>query len=269
MPNSMNQSYIQQFNTEVKLAYANSSLLYPHVLKRTNVVGSTDRFPKLAGVTANTKAVGADLTILEAAHSYVDVTLSDAYVPLLIDKLDELKTNVDTRKNYSETIANAMGEKVDQIIVAAATAGTVTTTTTAGGFTFQKLREVITYFNNKRVPTKDRVIVVGATELGAALDEQKLTSADYTTIQAIMKGEINQAMGLTWVVMPDDFIPVNTAVASCFAFHKKAIGVSVGKEPSTEINFVPMKHAHLLTGTLSMGAVIVDGNGVIEIPCAR
>lgn len=269
MANSIDQSFIKQFNTEVKLAYALESQLMPVVRKHTNVTGSTDRFQKLGGVVANTKARGAALTVLDAAHTYVDVTLTDAYVPLRIDSLDTFKTNIDVRSEYSKTIANAMAKKVDEIIIAAATAGSVTTTTTAGGFTFAKLLEVITYFNNKRVPNKDRVIVVGATDLAAALNETKLTSADYVTIQALMKGEINQAMGLTWVVMPDDMIPTATSVASCFAFAKDAIGVSVGKEPSTRIDYSVEYASDLLLGTLSMGAAIVDGDGVIEMPCAR
>lgn len=268
MANSIDQSFIKQFNTEVKLAYALESQLMPVVRKHMNVVGSTDRFQKLGGISANTKSRSADLTFLEATHSYVDVTLADAYVPLIIDSLDVFKTNVDTQKEYSKTIANAMAKKCDEIIVAAATAGSVTTTTTAGGFTFAKLREVIKYFTNNRVPTKDRVIVVGGSQLAEILAITELTSADYASINAVMKGEVNQAMGLTWVVMPDDMIPTATSVASCFAFSKDAIGVSVGQEPKTRIDYSVDKAADVLLGTLSMGAAIIDGAGVVEIPCA-
>lgn len=269
MANTIDQSFITQFNTEVKLAYATGSLLMPHVRKHENVVGSADRFQKLGGVVANTKSRAAALTILEAAHTYVDVTLVDSYVPLMIDSLDNFKTNVDTQREYSKTIANALGVICDRVIVAAATAGTNTTTTTAGGLTFQKLREVIKYFINNKVPTKDRVIVVGGTELSAMLDEPKLTSADYVSIQALMKGEINQAMGLTWVVMPDDMIPMASTTASCFAYAKDALGVSVGQNPTTRIDYSPIHAADILLGSLSMGAAIIESAGIIEIPCVR
>lgn len=268
MANTVDQSFIKQFNTEVKLAYANDSLLMPHVRKHPNVVGSTDQFPILGRVTANTKARSAQLTMLEPAHTFATVTLADAYVPLMIDSLDNLKTNVDLRKEYSTTIANALGRKADEVIVTAATAGTVTTTTVAGGFTYQKLREVIKYFTNNRVPTGNRVLVIGGTQLAEALAISELTNADYNSINAIMKGEVDSAMGMKWIITPDDLLPVATGVASCFAYDKQALGVSIGQEPKTRIDYSPIHAADILLGSLSMGAVIVDGAGVIEIPCA-
>lgn len=269
MANSQDQSFISQFNTEVKLAYALNSQLMPVVRKHTNVVGSTDRFQKIGNVAANTKSRNAALTFLEAAHTYVDVTLADAYVPLLVDKLDELKTNIDMQKEYSSIIATALGKKADEIIITAATAGTTTIPTTAGGLTYAKILEVVTYFNNKRVPMGNRHLAIGATDLAAALAISQFTSADYNTLQAVMKGEINQALGLKWVIMPDDMIPTASNVASCFAFDTMALGVSVGQEPKTQIDWNPERFAHQLVGTLSMGAAIVDGDGVVEIPCAR
>lgn len=267
MANSIPQSFITQFNTGVKLAYANKSLFYPLVKKHTNVIGSTDRFQKLGGVVANTKARSADLTFLEALHSYVDVTLADAYVPLIIDSLDKFKTNIDVQADYVATISNALSLKVDQIIIAAATAGTTTITTTAGGFTMAKLSEVIQYFIDNRVPTTDRVLAIGSKQLAEALQITQLTSSDYNTLMSIMKGEINQAMGMTWVVTPD--LPLVTTTRSCLAFHKDALGVSVCQEPTTRIDYSVDKAANVLLGSLSMGAAIIDAAGVVEIPCTE
>lgn len=264
---TIDTSFISQFNTEVKLAYANKSLLYPHVKKHTNVIGSTDKFQTLGSIVANTKTRNADLTFLEPAHAQVTVTLEDAYVPLIVDSLDELKTNIDLRKDYVQAIANAMSKKVDDIIIAAGTANATTITTTAGGLTMAKISEVIMYFTSNRVPTQDRVFVIGAKQLAEALQVTQLTSSDYSTLMAVMKGEINTAMGMTWVVTPD--LPLAVGVRSCFAFHKDSIGVSVGQEPKTRIDYSPDKAANVMLGSLSMGAKIIDATGVVEIPCTE
>lgn len=267
MPNTIDQSFIAQFNSDVKLAYGHASLLYPHVKKHLNVVGSTDKFQTVGNIAANTKARGADLTFLDPLHAQVTVTLEDVYASILVDGLDELKTNIDLRADYVKQISKALGVATDGIIISAATANATTITTTAGGFTYAKLTEVVQYFVENEVPAEDRVLVIGSKQLSEALNSTQLTSSDYNTLMAVMKGEINQAMGMSWIVTKR--LPVALGVRSCFAYHKDAIGVSVGQEAKTRIDYSPDKAANVLLGTLSMGAKIIDATGVVEIPCTE
>ena len=50
-----------------------------------------------------------------------------------------------------------------------------------------------------------------------------------------------------------------------FAYHTSAVGLAVGSDVSTEVNYVPQKVAHLITAHMSMGAVVIDDNGVYEL----
>ena len=50
-----------------------------------------------------------------------------------------------------------------------------------------------------------------------------------------------------------------------FAYHSSAIGLGVGSDVQTEVNYVPQKVAHLVTAHMSMGAIGIDDNGIYEV----
>jgi hypothetical protein len=53
------------------------------------------------------------------------------------------------------------------------------------------------------------------------------------------------------------------------AFHKSSLGMGVGSDVRTEVNYIPEKVAHLTTSYMSMGAVLIDGDGVRIQKCAE
>ena len=57
----------------------------------------------------------AQVPTMDISHSTVDVTLSDFYAADYVDRLDELKTNIDERQVLSQSAAAALGRKTDQL----------------------------------------------------------------------------------------------------------------------------------------------------------
>ena len=49
------------------------------------------------------------------------------------------------------------------------------------------------------------------------------------------------------------------------AYHTSAVGLGVNADVSTELNYVPEKASHLATSMMSMGAVVINDNGVYEV----
>ena len=49
------------------------------------------------------------------------------------------------------------------------------------------------------------------------------------------------------------------------AYHTSAVGLGINADVSTEINYVPEKAAHLATSMMSMGAVVINDEGVYEL----
>ena len=50
-----------------------------------------------------------------------------------------------------------------------------------------------------------------------------------------------------------------------FAYHTRAIGLGINADVQTEVNYVPQKVAHLATSMMSMGAKVIDDDGVYEV----
>ena len=124
MANTIDQAFITQFESEVHLAYQRmGSKLRNTVRQASNVTGSTAKFQIIGKGTANTKTRNGDVTGMELAHTNVTATLTDHYAPEYIDKLDELKINIDERQSVAQSSAYALGRKTDELIVAAMDAG--------------------------------------------------------------------------------------------------------------------------------------------------
>ena len=49
------------------------------------------------------------------------------------------------------------------------------------------------------------------------------------------------------------------------AYHTSSVGLGVGADVSTELNYVPERVSHLVTSMMSMGAVVIDDNGIYEV----
>ncbi len=253
-------SFNKKYSDDVThLSSQMSSKLMGNTRLHRNVGGSTYDFHKLAGLTAATRAAGsfAEVTGLDATSSVATATLTDHEVPIYIPKFDQLKTNVDAMKEYQVETVAGINRKVDDVIIAAMASGATTTlATTAGGLTFVKLLEAVTFFNTNDVAPEDRIFVVSPKGLSEALAIQQLTSADYMQVQAVMNAGIGKALGMTWVM--SSRLPLATLARTCFAYNKKAVGVAMGKDVSTEINYIPQRVATLVNSTVSLGAVVID-----------
>ncbi|WP_332751826.1 phage capsid protein [Hydrogenophaga sp.] len=264
---TIDQSFIAQFGKEVKHAYQLESKLWGAVRKRQGVIGETSKFQKLGAVSAYTKARNADLTVLEPAHNQVTVTLTDHYATTLADDLDLLKTDVDIKREYVKTVGLSIAQKIDEIIIAALVAGT-SAATAGGALTVDRVLEVKKMFGNAKVPPGGRIYVVGESAMAGFLKDTKVGSSDYNSVKALVQGEVDTYLGFKFITVPDSYLTLNETPTPdtrlCFAFHTDAVGVAVGQDPKTSIEWSPDKHAWWVKAVLSMGAAIVDPAGVVE-----
>ena len=260
-------SFIDQFGAEVKQAYQRAAKLRGTVRSRTGVIGATSAFQKLDALniaTATfTKARGADMPIASGLHSQVVATLADYYQAEAITKLDELKTNVDLRREHVLRLGKGFGRLYDSIIIAALDTTTNATPTTTGGLTVAKVLEAKEIMDGNDVDPEDRYMAVSAKALSDALTEDKLTSSDYQTLKALVQGDIGTAYGFKWIMHTG--LPVATSQRTCFAYHKDAVGIALGRDIEVSVGEVFEKYEVWVRAVLSMGAVMVEDAGVVEI----
>jgi len=266
MATNMPNSFIDQWGAEVHVLYTQkSSKLRDCIRTVTGVTGSTHKFHVFGNVTANTKTRGADVTGLDPSQTVVTATLADAFAPIYIDKLDEIKTNASARAEYVKLSTSALGRYTDDVIIGAFDAATPGTTIAHGstGLTLAKLIQAKQALDEGDVDADDRVLVVSPAAIADILTEEKLTSADYMQVQGIINGEVNKALGFTWKVSTR--LSLNTTTRDCYAFSKSAMALAVGQDLTTTVDWVPEKVAHLVNSYLSLGAVAVDPTGIVKV----
>ena len=274
---SIDQSFITQFESEVKLAYQQmGSKLRNLVRVKSAVTGSTVTFQKLGKGEAAQKARHGDVPLMNAVHSTASATLSDWFAADLVDKLDELKTNIEERQITVQTGAFGLGRKADNLIITAALASIPTaqnitssyTTLGSTGFNKSYAEGVFGKLNDNDVPDDgNRVVVVGSKQWNMLLNITEFASADFVgpnSLPFLAGTTAKRWLNMLWVMHTG--LPTANSAASrtCLAFHKSAIGLGEGQSITTQIDWVPLKAAHLVDNMMSAGAVRIDDEGVVR-----
>ena len=272
MSTSIDQAFIKQFEREVHEAYQRQgSKLRNTVRTISNVNGSSAVFQKVGKGTASTKSTHGMVPVMNLDHTSVEVTLSDYYAGDWIDRLDELKINIDERQVIANAGANALGRKTDELIIdALETASTYSIDDDNTGLNKAKILEAFEMFGENDVPDDgQRFCIVGWKQWSELLAIDEFVNADYIGTDALPFASITQAkMFLGTIFIPHSGLPIDgNDIRSCFWYHKTAIGHAAASDVETDISWHGDRAAHFVNNMMSQGAGLVDGNGVVVINC--
>lgn len=276
MTATIDQAFVKQFEAEVHMAYQRMGSKLKNLVRNVNgVKGNTVQFQKVAKGSASTKARHAEVVAMNSVHSNVTATLSDFYAADYVDKLDELKVNIDERNIVAQNAAYALGRKTDSIITDTFDAGaTALANNSAGsttGMNLDKAQNVFEIFGNNDVPDDgQRYWVVGPKQWSDLLDIDQFSRMEYVGEADLpYKGGMTAKRWLSFMWMGFSGLSVSGGDRYTLAFHKSSLGLGVGSDVRTEVNYIPEKVAHLTTSYMSMGAVLIDGDGVRVQKCAE
>ena len=266
MASSITNAFITQFEAEVHMAYQRMGSKLKNLVRTVNGVnGSTVKFQKVAKGTANTKARHAEVVAMDLAHTAVSATLTDYYAADYVDKLDELKVNIDERQVVAQSSAYALGRKTDEVLIAildAATSIAANVSSSATGMTLIKAKNMMEVFNGLDVPDDNqRYWVVGPKQWSDLLSVDQFSRVEY-----VGPNELPFPSGFTAKRWMGFLFFVHSGLSTSgsdrlnLAFHKSAIGLGIGSDVRTEVNYIPEKVSHLITSMLSLGSVEIDGN---------
>ncbi len=265
-----------EFDDEVKHAYQTmGSKLENTVTVRNNVVGDTYKFRAMTKGLANQKPSQADVTPMDINHSLITCTLENWVAPEYTDIFDQATVNFDEQRELAQTIAGALGRRKDQLIIDKLVAATPTNQVSVneGGantnLNVAKLRKASAFLNDAGVPTMDRHILVSANGLSGLLGETAATSADFNTVRALVQGELDTFVGFKFHIIEtrsEGGLPVAAGdVRTSFAYHREALGLAVGVDIKTEVNYIAQKTSWLANGLMKAGAAIREDLGTVEI----
>ena len=265
MANTIAQAFIKQFESEVHLAYQRMGSKLRGTVRTSNVSGSSARFQKIGAGTASTKTRNGDVSTMELAHTYVETSMADYYAPELIDKLDELKLNINERQAVAQSAAGALGRKTDEIIITALDTGANATqindiTSALEKADFLTLFET---FGAAEIPEDgQRYLALSPAGFADLYNITEFANADYVGSDNLpFAGGVSMKNFMGFNVFSTGAV----AGGKNYAYHSSAVGLGVNADVQSEVNYVPMKAAHLLNSMMSMGAVVIDANGVYEV----
>lgn len=261
----------QQFDDDVKHAFQTAGQLRDTVTVRNGVVGDIYKFRAMGKGLANQKSSSADVTPMDVSHSLINCTLGNWNAPEYTDIFDAAEVNFDEQTELAETIAGALGRRMDQLVIdalAAESSPAATIASGSAGLTLAKIIAAGKALTDKGVPSGDRYFAVSADGMEDMLSDSTITSADYNNVRALMAGDINTFMGFQFKVIEtrtEGGLPLATGVREGFAYHKSAVGLAIGIDIKTEVNYVAQKTSWLANGVMKAGAVSRDGDGIVSV----
>ena len=262
---------VTEFDSMVKHAYANMGLLKNAVTLRNNVVGDTYKFRRMGKGLANQKASSADVVAMGVGHEFKTATLANWNAPEFTDIFDAQDVNFDEKQELASTIAGALGRRCDQLVIDAMDASApLTTAVPAGGtnLTIAKVNSAQVELRDQGVPNTELFAVIEAGGLGGLLSDEKATSSDYQAVKALVSGEINSLVGFQFIILEtrtEGGLTEAANVVDSWFFQRPSVGLAIGIDMKTEINYVPEKTSWLTNGMLKAGSVVRDEGGLVKV----
>lgn len=275
MSNTASTNFITSFDAMVKQAFQGSGVLRNTVRVKTGVVGSTHVFPKIGKGMATERIPQSDVIPMNVVHSKATATLQDWNAPEYSDIYDLSKLNFDEKQELAKVIASAMGRRLDQIIINALVAGANSTVVnedvggTDTGLNIEKILRSKRLLDDAGVPDDgNRHFVMSAYALEQALNETEISSNDFNILRPLMEGSLKRYAGFNFHMIEtraEGGLPVAANERSNFAYHRDALGLAIGIDMRTSVDWVAEKTSWLLNGMFSAGAVAIDDGGIYEV----
>lgn len=312
MSSQVTESFVQQFSANVfHLSQQKGSRLRPFVRSESQR-GSDAFYDRIGAVTAVLKAGRhSDTPQLDTPHSRRKVSLADYEWADLIDDQDKIRMLIDPESAYAQAAMWAMGRAMDDVLIKAAlgtaysgVAGATAVPMPASQFIGAVASNAV---SNLNVATLIKVkslfgqndvdesiplhIAVSQKQIDALLGETQVTSADYNTIKALVKGEVDTFMGFKFhrlqriqTAGADGFVAtINTSTGAvtlstgngnntrrCFAWAEDGLLLSVGEDITGKISERDDKsYATQVYARMSIGSTRMEEAKVVGILCTE
>lgn len=274
MTTTVDNAFIKQFEREVHEAYQRQgSKLRNTVRVKNNVKGASTTFQKVGKGEASTKTRHGDVPVMNISHTPIEISLNDYYAGDWVDKLDELKLNIDERQVVANAGAYALGRKTDSLIINALATLSLSGNKVAvgsSGLTKEKVFSGLEIINDTDVPDDgQRYAVVGAKQWNNLLSIEEFVNADYVGDANLPfnGGQAKDWLGIKWMLHTG--LPFEDDTRETFIYHKNSLGFASGADVTSDITWHGDKAAHFVNNMMSQGAGLIDETGVVQISCSE
>jgi hypothetical protein len=276
--------YGKQFEDNIRLgAQQLIAKFRDRVIAKTGVKGKSTSFGIVDEESARKKTGRHTDTIYDdPSHTRVTCYLDYWYKALMLDPDDELKVVADPKSSYVQTSLAALRRQIDASIITAINGtkytgekGTTQNSLPSGrkiaassaGLTIAKLISALELFNDEDVDENEpKFIAIGPKQLSDLLNLDKVTSADYNTLKALVPGKVVQFMGFNFVLSTQ--LAKSGDDRLCLAWAKTGVGLAIGQDIVGRVDEVQVKHYAWSTyASMYIGATRIEDEKVVEIAC--
>ena len=272
MSSQITTAFVEQYKSNVMdLVQQKGSRLRNSVMVDT-VVGKKKFYEQVGTTNAQLRTSRhADSPLVNTPHLRRSMTLEDYEWGDLIDNADRVRLLIDPTDAYARNAAWAMGRAMDDVIIAAVSGtsytgvsggtsvlwsaqdGTSGTTdqhvdvdvgvdTDHTGLNIQKLIEAREILSTNEVDGDEELFcVVNAQMMGSLLNQTQVTSADYNSVKALVRGELDTFLGFKFIHSERGGLSANTSgntVATdqaCWCWAKSGIQLGIGADIKASI----------------------------------
>lgn len=268
-------AFKEKFNRDLHLEYEQKGSLFRGLVRTDGEVdGKTVYFQKLGNLTMQDKARNGEVPITNPAHNRVSASMIDKYLRTAIDKLDVTKLSVEAKAGYVQKMAQAAANYTDDLIIDALDDGATLTIGDYGSSDTDYIDENMALeigekFDRYDVPRDGmRFCAVTPRQWAALMKIDTFRRADYIGSDNLPFKKVGRT-AVTWNdinwFMSNRLNGVGTTTARCLAWHKTACGHGINADYSIIWDWNNPMQAWDGVASLSMGAVAIDANGIIEI----
>jgi hypothetical protein len=267
-------SFQQKFSRDLHLEYTQNGSLFRGMVRTDGQVdGSQVHFEKLGTLVMGDKPRNGDISITNPAHNRVTCTMVDKYVAVLLDVLDTRKLSIDAKAGYISQMAAAATDYTDDLIIDAMDAGATGSIGDYGSSDTDYIDENMAleigeWFDRRNVPRDGkRNIAVTPRQWAALMKIPSYKSSDYVGPDLPFKKvgfKMRTWNDLNWF-MSNRLNGVGTATAKCLAWHQRSVGHGINQDYDITWAWENLKKGWSGAASLSMGACVIDTNGVLEV----
>lgn len=277
------EAFVQQYNSTVSLvSQQKQSRLEPAVRVET-IRGTREAFDSIGTVEAQPRGGRhADTPQMDTPHMRRWVTSAPYNWADLVDKPDRLRMLYDPTSPYVQNAVMAFNRAKDKIIINAAFApawtgehGDIQKAFPASniiphgdtGLTIEKLIQARGMLWRNEVDESEPLFAaVTSFQLEDMLNNTKVQSADYNTIKALVRGEINSFMGFTFI--RTEQLEKDGAARKCIVWSKPGLLLAKAEDITTKVSERGDKnYSTQVYAEMDLGAVRMEDEKVLQLQC--
>lgn len=267
---------VKKFEQEAIQAFQETGVLRNTVRVRDAKGAQQVQFQVIGSGTAEERtAIQTPIPVADISHTPATATVKNYVISEMTDIFLNNQVGFDERQELVQVIAQALGRRLDQVIIdaleAASSANTVADDIggSADNLNVAMFAESSRILSANGVPPNDRTFLCHYDGYHHFLQEGDVKTADSNFHKPLTDGMQPNFYGFNIVPIGDRTNEGGLSVPSAshrrwFAYQKQAVGLAMNMEPKITIDWEPSYGAHRVTGYMSAGAINIQNAGIVE-----